>query len=1273
MAIIEKKFHGGSTGGFYFGIEWNVNSQSTSDNSSTITATVFIRASGSGYTISSSASKNISLTINGTTYSGTAKVGLSTNQRKNLLTKTVTVKHNSDGTKTCAFSCSAVVGLTLSGKYYGTISHSGSGTFPTINLNSAPWWTSNDTRIRWGGDNQHIRTDAIIPENVDIVEVFSSTATDKEQGGNLHYDLHRYINNNYSAQIKAGGSSLSVYDNLSHWGQGTQIKYEAKVHDGVLWAPDSRWSWTYTKNVFTRATVDSIGSIDSSSTSFSFVARGARNSGGGNGYVNTSFGYRIESLTSGIGVYGNSELTKNDSSDIQFVLGIERNGSNPSGCPHYLKYEEIKAALAGSNYAGNIRLRIVSWNSYGSSGTYDFNVYVDLRENPPWTTITYDSNSKITHKNTDYYIPSLLPFNFRWNHVSDPLTGRQCTYKIYYQIGEGNWIYIGDTSSNTYTAYLGSTAIGNSKQTNFRIIVTAITPTGKESSSGGSRITLWDYAWPSVNVTNVTRNKDNVVINGNMVINSSIPNIDTTISHYRWGNGNNTMFDVAKTSNAIKPFSIKININESFSGSLHVATSDTVRDLILKIVGGDGGWGNTNIAVKAYQPIMSLNKFGLGIGTRLTDGLHKFVVDGNMQTNGLNIYGYETTNSSSSYSGKWTKIADFQVTTQYGDATSIIKFMGNANVEGVSSSGELVVRLKQQNPMGQSPVGSITLNNPTDLVSANNFKLVIVTNTSSLTKGELWYKAARGYEVVRFCPITTVGTVNFYSSQGYQNNLPSGTQINAVNNTLSDSRISVPGKRFDCIPSIGGDGVMEVGKYIDFHLSSGETADYAFRITNTSNQHLDFSGHINTQNIYTNGYITLPGNGSSWLNGATNGNIRASRQSTGSYHSILTQTTSSGHKVSLGGIGDEFGFHYYDAHRTENGYDGRFIANVGSRHIYTNCSMDVDADLTQRGQRVMTHYWDGTIGHWKITAGGDAGQVWLATTQNGIIPAWSDGVNGVSNIGTIHWPFSEICTRTLSAPAGYHLSVNTHGYNFHVNTSATSGANLDINRQWSGSQGSEISIFNTKGNGWGFLGNSGQSFFRIYGAGGSVSDRTKKYEITKADIEQQYENVKSLNVYNYRTISLANKKAEELAEDFVEHAKFKDEFSQLITDEVELDGIIYKALDENLTQEEIRNARIKQVVENNPNLSTCKREDLMLGAMVDELPTEVTFYDNEGGDGKAVDMYSYTTMILGAVKHLINKVEKLELDNESKSNKIHELEYKLEVMEEKINGFINGE
>ena len=54
--------------------------------------------------------------------------------------------------------------------------------------------------------------------------------------------------------------------------------------------------------------------------------------------------------------------------------------------------------------------------------------------------------------------------------------------------------------------------------------------------------------------------------------------------------------------------------------------------------------------------------------------------------------------------------------------------------------------------------------------------------------------------------------------------------------------------------------------------------------------------------------------------------------------------------------------------------------------------------------------------------------------------------------------------------------------------------------------------------------------------------------------------------------------------------------------------------------------------------------------MVDELPLETVFYDTEDGDGKLVDMYSYTSMILGALKETIKKVESLEKELEELKN-----------------------
>lgn len=118
--------------GYAIRIVWEVTSQNVANNTSSVTTKVQLVSLGSSYTINSSASKSGSLTINGTKYSFSFTAALSGNQTKTLFTKTVTVTHSADGTKTCAFSCVAGIDVTLSGTYWGDVTASGSGVFDTI-------------------------------------------------------------------------------------------------------------------------------------------------------------------------------------------------------------------------------------------------------------------------------------------------------------------------------------------------------------------------------------------------------------------------------------------------------------------------------------------------------------------------------------------------------------------------------------------------------------------------------------------------------------------------------------------------------------------------------------------------------------------------------------------------------------------------------------------------------------------------------------------------------------------------------------------------------------------------------------------------------------------------------------------------------------------------------------------------------------------------------------------------------------------------------------
>lgn len=1140
---IEKKFHGNSSGGYYFGIDWKVNSQSTSNNSSNVTASVFIRSSGNGYTISSTASKNITLTINGTSYSGTATVGIGTNTKKTLLTKTVDVKHNSDGTKTCAFACSGALGLTLSGTKYNTVSHSGNGTFNTINLNTAPTWTTDDTRMKLG--NNELKANVIIPENTSSVSVISAQATDTQTPNGLNYYLHRYINGSYSAQIKSGGTSLTGTDNISSWGQGTQIKYEAKVSDGSLWASSSRWSWVYTKNTFTKATVTSIGSIGVGSTGVSFTATGIRNSGGGNGYVNTSFGYRIESLTSGVNIYGNNTTYQDNQNNVVFTLGVKNNGGSPTN-PHWLDANELKAVFKNSNYTGTLKLRLVSWNSYGSQGSYDFNVSVDLRQNPPYVNITYDSKNKIDLGGTSYYVPAHLPFKCSWNAVNDPVGNEPCTYEVLYQIGTGSYVSLGTTTTNSFTAYLGSTAIGNNKTTDFRIIVRAITKYGYTSDSGGNRITLWDYAPPTVNVNSVNRTSTNVTLSGTITINTTIPNVTTTSTHWRWVGGSNTNFSVTNSSTStIKNFTITISAAQDLTGTIHVASSDTARDLLDKIT--SMAWGNTEVAIKGYMPVMSINKFGVGINTRLANNKYIFEVDGN-----TNIKG------------------NFHIN-------------GNAVANSNHTHNNIVSR------------GNVTCETGANRPSVSGMSMSQVYNN--------------GYP-------TTYGNLITLKGIGDSQLLLGWAGTNGAH-----APVYVRNKR-------------DVG--------SANWSDWAQVYTSANKPSASDIGALPTSGGTMTGSIQLNNTAGSWLDGATRGSLKGYRQSPEDYHPIISQTTSSGHKISLGGLGDNFGYHLYDANRTSNGIDKYWRYNLAEKKV------DTDMRLTIYDNWL---YTTGNNGWYNSTHAGG----WFMQDSSWVRSYNDKNIYTGGRIKTVN----AMETRYIDAIQNNNLDISANGTGtIFFNMHSGSGCNLNLNKAWSGASGSEPSFYNTKGNGWGFIGNSGYSFFRVYGAGGSVSDRNKKYHITKALEEEQYENLKNINIYNYRTISTKEINIREIAESTLKGSGFKNEDDTYKTESIEWNEIIYEELDSNLTQEEIKEERIKQIIEKNPQFGEVKRQDLMLGAMVDELPTEVTFYDNEGGDGKAVDMYSYTTMIAGAVKHLIKKVEQLEKENEELKNKIEVLEVK---------------
>ena len=123
----------------------------------------------------------------------------------------------------------------------------------------------------------------------------------------------------------------------------------------------------------------------------------------------------------------------------------------------------------------------------------------------------------------------------------------------------------------------------------------------------------------------------------------------------------------------------------------------------------------------------------------------------------------------------------------------------------------------------------------------------------------------------RFTVITTTGTASDNTLSGTVANFQAGsffgnganlTSLNASNlssGTISTNRINQPTSAnwwSGGIPIVATDGVMEIGKYIDFHNADTSTADYTARITN-SGDHLYATGRLyvnSTQRVFADDY-----------------------------------------------------------------------------------------------------------------------------------------------------------------------------------------------------------------------------------------------------------------------------------------------------------------------------------------------------------------------------------------------------------------------------------
>lgn len=634
--------------------------------------------------------------------------------------------------------------------------------YGTVNLstwNTAPSWPT--------GAACTVSPSGTIPENTASLTVSWAAANDTE-GNTRYYTVKRYKNGSYDATIATNITATSVSDNIGSGNQGASYYYTVEVNDGSLTQSAKLQSATVTKNTFTGASITTGGNILYSTSTLAMTISGAKNTNG-----NTLFTYSL--ACDKVTVYNPTASPGN--------VTIYKSGALPTGT--YIKFDDIKTALAGSGYKGNFVFTLTTTNAYGSTKTSTVTVYVDITTTPTavgaiFTTGTFNIGG------TEYFVPGKKDITVTWGASSDPLGG-SITYELQGKIGYDNFVTLATgITGNSKTVSLAAVTA----QTFYTFRVVAKTSYGTSVVRDAVEITLHYYYTPSVIFDPIVRNVNDAIISGEIKLNTSIPGVTVSALSY-----------TGKSSGTL---TLATTFTKQETGLLETDTfnfSVTVRDTAGDVINGSTGVTFSK-SVQRYAPTLSVRKKGIGINA-LADDTYIFAVGGKSKFsddvvskgffNNIKL----TTGAGASYQNQWTKIATLKVGAQYADSYLRVQLANSIDGNSYSESMTLYARIKQQTAMGTVPYVDINVFNNRNL-PASNIKGVLIENSASLTQLDIYIKNPALYRAYAIYPMDKYGTVEIYESQGYVSTLPTGTQ-------------------FSCNSGIFEEGVLLSDKYSPIH------------------------------------------------------------------------------------------------------------------------------------------------------------------------------------------------------------------------------------------------------------------------------------------------------------------------------------------------------------------------------------------------------------------------------------------------------------------------
>lgn len=137
---------------------------------------------------------------------------------------------------------------------------------------------------------------------------------------------------------------------------------------------------------------------------------------------------------------------------------------------------------------------------------------------------------------------------------------------------------------------------------------------------------------------------------------------------------------------------------------------------------------------------------------------------------------FDSSHTGTEHHNKWTKIANLKVTGRYQDVNALFFIHETSHGGGATRHGMIFCRLKQQEEMGSPPNLQLRLFNESGM-TAEQIKMVVVSNTTSETVVEIYYKICGTHSIVNGKVLEQAGggVVNVFSNQPLITNLPTGT------------------------------------------------------------------------------------------------------------------------------------------------------------------------------------------------------------------------------------------------------------------------------------------------------------------------------------------------------------------------------------------------------------------------------------------------------------------------------------------------------------------